>query len=104
MNARSAAAIAVSPPSGARRPLLAALLASALLLAPGIQGISGAQIDAGPSVSVIVRAVAGAEGRVEDAVTRLGGTVTMPLHIINGFAATVPRSVLGLLRGDTAVV
>jgi serine protease AprX len=95
----------MSAPSGAHRSrLLAALLASTLLLAPGIQGIGGARVDAGRAVSVIVRAVAGAEGRVEDAVTRLGGTVTTELHIINGFAATVPRSVLGLLRGDAAVV
>ena len=104
MNVPSTAAIAVSPSSGARRSLLAALLAIALLLAPGIQGISAPRIDAGPAVSVIVRAVAGAEGRVEDAVTRLGGIVTMPLHIINGFAATVPRSVLSLLRGDASVL
>ena len=105
LNVSPASTIAMLAPSSARHSrLVAALLVSTMLLSAGIQGVGRVLTEAGPTISVIVRAVAGAESRVEDAVAQLGGTVTTPLHIINGFAATVPQSMLGLLRGDAAVV
>jgi serine protease AprX len=50
-------------------------------------------------VGVVVQSTAGASGSVQDAVRRLGGTVTLDLPIIRGFAARLPAaSIAGLAR------
>jgi serine protease AprX len=49
-------------------------------------------------VSVIVRELPGAGNEPEKAVERLGGTVKLPLGIIGGFSADVPRERLYQLR------
>jgi serine protease AprX len=107
MSVRSGSTITLTSSSASRRSRFLASLVSAsliLFLAPAIRGTGSTLPDAGPAMSVIVRAVAGAEGRIEDVVTRLGGTVTIDLPIINGFAARIPGSALDILRGDAAVV
>ena len=87
-----------------RNTFVATTLASLLFVATGLPSARGT-LDGGPrNVSVIVRAVAGAESRVEDTVVNLGGTVTARLDIINGFAAIVSRSALGMLHADTGVI
>lgn len=49
--------------------------------------------------SVIVQAQPGGESKARLAVARLGGSTGMRLSVINGFAAKVPATQLGALRG-----
>jgi serine protease AprX len=99
-----ATAIAGSPPSSVSRSVLAALLASTFLLAAGLQAVSGARIDADPTVSVIVRAVTGAEAKIERLVASQGGAVISRLPIINGFSAVMPRWVADRVGAVTGVI
>jgi serine protease AprX len=76
------------------------LTAMVLLAAPSVPA------DRGPvqgRVPVIVREAAAAGNAAEALVERLGGTVGRQLRIIGGFAATVPASAVGRLRGHAAV-
>jgi hypothetical protein len=76
------------------------LLAMLLLAAP--PGTAAADPAAG-RVPVIVREAPGAGGAAEALVRGLGGVVGRRLGIIEGFAATVPASAVGLLRASRAV-
>lgn len=73
-----------------------AALALALSLVLGALG-AGTQAGAAGSVAVIVRSTADQVARAEHAVLAAGGRIDLPLHIINGFAATVPASALARL-------
>ena len=73
---------------------------AAFVLTPG--GTS-ASIGA-PDVSVIVRTVSGAQGRIEGFVASEGGTITADLSIIGGFSATVPQWLADAIRTDPTVV
>ena len=89
--------------AGSRRALIVAALASLLLVVPVLPNAPGAT-GGSDRVSVIVRAVQGSEAGVEDAVARLGGTVTAHLDIINGFTAELSRGALNALHANPAVV
>ena len=105
MRTQPASSIALRSPSGALRSrVIAALLTSTLLLVPGIQGVRGTRIDAGRTISVIVRAIAGAEARIERLVASEGGSITARLPIIDGFSATLPRWVANTIGADPSVV
>ncbi len=54
--------------------------------------------------AVIVRAVPGGQPHVRSRITEVGGRVDRNLSIIDGFAAHVPRSSIGSLRHDQAVL
>jgi hypothetical protein len=54
--------------------------------------------DNGDLLPVIVRRVPGSGAAAEQAVVDLGGAKTMPLDIIDGFAARVPADAIGELR------
>jgi serine protease AprX len=56
------------------------------------------------SESVVVRVRAGQLSSVEREAQRLGGTITLRLPIVNGFAARVPVAALPVLRGATGVL
>jgi serine protease AprX len=82
--------------------MLVAFLAALLLAIPGAPRAT--QVDTGTEVAVVVRTIVGGEARVGAEVASLGGTVTAPLGIIDGFAATMSRGALEALRSDPAVV
>jgi len=58
----------------------------------------------GPKVSVIVRALPGAERSAEGGVAAVGGRVGVRLSIIHGFAATVPAGSVSALGQTVGVV
>jgi serine protease AprX len=104
MHLRYASSITLSHAGARRSRLLAALLVSTLLLAPGINSVNDARAGADPTISVIVRAVAGAEARIERLVASEGGSVIARLPIINGFSATLPRWVASRIGTAAGVV
>ena len=84
----------------ARHAVTATLVALAVV---GAAPMAGAAVPAhhsfsGPKVSVIVRALPGAERSAEGAVAAVGGTVGVRLSIIHGFAATLAPHASRLLR------
>jgi serine protease AprX len=84
------------------RMVAAVVTLTAMLLV----AVPPAPAGAGPAegrVSVVVREAPGAGDAPETLVERLGGTVGRQLGIIGGFAATVPASAVGRLRGDATV-
>jgi len=96
--------------------LLAALVACAGLAAPAAHAVdtpsAGGIVDArvlavhAGDVHVIVQKLAAEDGGPEVSISRLGGTVTRDLPIVDGFAATVPAAVtaqLGAIPGIRAV-
>lgn len=91
-----------------RRPARwpAVLVAGSLvagLVALGASG-AGASTPSGPATAVVVMAGPGAEPAAELAVQALGGRVTRPLAIINGFAARLPSGNLPALASTPGVV
>jgi len=86
-----------------RRPL-GALLVGIVIVTGGTTTRGIITISNGPRMSVIVRAASGAEGAVERAVERLGGTVGARLRIIEGLVAVVPSGSLPVLRALPGVV
>ena len=79
--------------------LLAGILALALLL-PAVQA---GQL-AGALISVIVREAPGSGSLPEQLVESSGGTVTLELPIIGGFAAELPRAAIPRIASDPAVL
>jgi serine protease AprX len=79
------------------------LVTAIVVIAPGIAP-GGPRVDPGPDAAVVVRTLAGSESAVAAEVARLGGTVTAPLGIIHGFAATLSRAAIDALRADPSVV
>ncbi len=87
--------------SRARPPvaLLAGLFVLALLLPAAQSGRLAATL-----ISVIVREAPGAGSAPEQLVESSGGTVTLALPIIDGFAADIPRDAIARIAADPAVV
>ncbi|SDQ03951.1 S8 family peptidase [Quadrisphaera sp. DSM 44207] len=99
-----------------RRPLLAAVAALALV-APAAaaqaegapRAVAAAAVDpaldqTGPQpVRVVVQEVPGTGSGPEEAVERLGGLVTRPLPIVDGFAATLPAGAVRDLASTPGV-
>jgi serine protease AprX len=83
--------------------LVLTILTAIVLIAPGVAP-DDPRVDPGPVAAVVVRTLAGSESAVGAEVTRLGGTVTEPLGIIHGFAATLSRAAIEALRSDPSVV
>ena len=79
---------------------LAALTMAAMLV---LTLSAPAVVAAGQAVPVIVRSTANAMRQAETLVLQLGGTVDLPLKIINGFKATVPSSTLSRLTSSPAI-
>jgi serine protease AprX len=75
---------------------LALCLAAMLTAIPA--PVSVPDFGADPAVSVIVRRVPGSGSAADQAVNDLGGSKTLPLEIIDGFAAQLPRTAIGELR------
>jgi serine protease AprX len=59
--------------------------------------------DDGDLLPVIVRRIAGSGATADQAVVDIGGAKTLPLDVIDGFAAQVPRSTLGQLRRSPGI-
>ncbi|MCU1670609.1 MAG: peptidase and in kexin sedolisin, partial [Blastococcus sp.] len=81
-------------------------IATATALAVGATGTVAAQAATASSadrVAVIVRELPGSGDAAERAVSAVGGTVERPLHIINGFTASVPADRLIALRSTPGV-
>jgi serine protease AprX len=88
-----------------RPRVLVTSMCAALIGAVGIGPVGLAPSQAA-AVSVVVQEVPGAGRDLQDAVTRLGGRVDVPLPIIDGFSASVPAhrvDDLGALPGVAAV-
>jgi serine protease AprX len=81
-----------------------ALAAALALLATAAPGLSRRPAAEGPSVSVLVRAVAPTSGVAERLVKAVGGTVTQELPIVGGFAAKVPAGSIHVLRSIPGVI
>jgi len=79
------------------------MIIAVLMIASGAGGLTPIR-DPVPATAVIVRTLAGAETTVGREVASLGGTVTMRLGIIHGFAATLSSTALDALRADPEVV
>lgn len=88
---------------GRRRAIaMAAAITAAVLPAPGLAGAPGTHKTV--LQQVIVQAVPDALAKAEAAVTAAGGKVARQLHIVNGFAATLPTGAhLGPADGVRAV-
>jgi serine protease AprX len=88
---------------GRRRTVaVVAAVTAAVLPAPGLTGAPAAHKTV--LEQVIVQAVPGALEKAEAAVSAAGGKVARQLHIVNGFAATVPAGTrLGTTDGVRAV-
>jgi Subtilase family len=84
-------------PRGAVTAALAGLFAVTILTPPS----SAAE---GRALAVIVRELPGGGDRPEDLVRSLGGTVDLPLEIIDGFAATVPAEAVPRLAANPSVL
>jgi serine protease AprX len=65
---------------------------------------AGAARPAGPRTAVIVRGTPGAAAEIERFTTRLGGTVTRELPIVDGFAGSLPAAAVAALRARTDVL
>jgi serine protease AprX len=91
------------PPDTRTAGLVLTILTAIVLIAPGVAP-AGPRVDPGPVAAVVVRTLAGSETVVGAEVARLGGTVTAPLGIIHGFAATLSRAAIEALRSDPSVV
>lgn len=76
----------------------AAVVAAGMTMAPGSRAAA-----ASAPQQVVVRGGAGCTAAVAATITRLGGTVTRPLGILNGAAAMVPGDELGALRSNPCV-
>jgi hypothetical protein len=74
-----------------RRRAVAAVTTAAALLVPSSAGQAG-NAHASVLQQVIVQAIPGAVAKAEQAVRAAGGTVSRELHVINGFAASVPSA------------
>jgi hypothetical protein len=92
--------LSTRPTSHARAPIAAA---SALLLAL-IAFVPLHAPTADTPVSIIVREVAPATDAAEDAVERLGGTVTRQLEIIGGFSARIGARAVDVLRKSPSLL
>ena len=91
----------------ARHAVTATLVALAVVGAAPMAGAAVAPAHdsfSGPKVSVIVRALPGAERSAEGAVAAVGGTIGVRLSIIHGFAATVPAGSVSALDQTAGVV
>ncbi len=89
-----------------RSRLIGAVAAAAVVAAivPGLGAApAGTSAAADSPVSVVVRAVPGAEQAVGRTVGRLGGAVTRQLGIIHGMQARIARSALPALAGSPGV-
>ncbi|BCJ47184.1 hypothetical protein GCM10010168_72270 [Actinoplanes ianthinogenes] len=96
----------MSSAKGIRRAALAVGPVVALAVGTGClpAAAAAAPQQPGPPVGVIVALDEGASvAGVETVVVRKGGTVERELPIVNGFAATVPRSAVASLRSMTGV-
>ena len=87
------------PRLGRPRALAAAIVAAAGLLAasPGTQAATG---PSAPDAAVIVRAPGAGAAAAAQAVTRVGGTVTFELSIVDGVAAKVPAASVARLQAQ----
>jgi serine protease AprX len=91
-------------PGSIQARALAVILATALLASPALAGSRSIASSAGAETSVIIRAAAGAEARIERLVASEGGTITAHLPIIDGFAATLPLLVANTIGSDPGVI
>ncbi len=84
----------------------AGLPATASAATPTPRGVSdaGQQATQQATQRVVVRALPGGQAAAQVLVERLGGTVTRPLPIIDGFAATVPDGALATLRSTQPIL
>jgi subtilisin family serine protease len=83
-------------PRGVTAVAVAGLVGMTLLAPPS----SAAE---GRPVGIILREAPGAGDRPEALVRSLGGTIGLPLRIIDGFAASVPSGALSALAADPSV-
>ncbi|MGZ8481047.1 MAG: S8 family serine peptidase [Candidatus Limnocylindria bacterium] len=89
--------------SASRGRLPAALLAALFVLAALVPAVQSGRL-AAELVSVIVREAPGSGSLPEQLVEASGGTVTMALPIIDGFAAELPQAAITRIAADPAVV
>jgi serine protease AprX len=87
--------------AGRRAPI--SVLAAAALLATAAPGLAHAP-SGEPVTTVLVREVSPASSAAEHLVTRLGGTVTAELPIVDGFAARLTARAAAALRSARSVV
>jgi len=88
-------------PGVGRARRLAAVAAA--VVAVGVAPALTTDAAASAPVSVVVMAGPGATGTAETALIGLGGHVTRPLGVINGFAADIPGSAVGSLAAVPGV-